>query len=332
MDYAALLREIGRGRVPPLLLLHGAEPFFLDDALAQATRALFPDPSTATLNRELLDAREVSVDAVIRTALTLPFLASTRLVAVKRVQELSTREHEPLARYARAPNPSTCLLLLADEPLRADHWLLRALPAAAVVEARRPSGASLVSWLKSRATANGVELTEEAAQLLIQWVGEDLTALVGEMEKAALYASPTAPRVDLPEVRAVVGEHRLRSVFELVRALERCELGDALSLLERLLAAGEEPLAILGVVTRELRLTWLVKEWSRRGSSVEEVTRRLRRPPHVAEALLSRATALSSEALARRLTRCWEVERRLKSGGAPHPEMTLLLADLCVAG
>jgi DNA polymerase-3 subunit delta len=339
MDYRTLLKEIGHGRVPPLLLLHGPEPFLLEDALTQVTRVLFPDPSATALNRELLDGAETTVPAIVQAALTLPFMAPTRLVAVKRVQELGVKGREPLADYAKAPNRSTCLLLLADEGLRADgrerkadHWLLKTIPPTAVAETRRLSGAPLVAWLRNRATANGVELSEEAAQLLVQWVGEDLAALVGELEKAALYASPTNPRVDLPEVRAVVGDHRLRSIFELTRALERRELGHALALLERLLAAGEEPLAILGMVTRELRLTWLTKEWTRQGRSAEQVARLLRRPPHAAQSLLSRANALSSEALSRGLSQCWETERRLKLGGLPRPEIATLLADLCAAG
>jgi len=339
MDYWALLKEIGQGRVPRLLLLYGHEPFLLDDALAEATRAIFPDRGTAPLNRELLDGRETSVAAIVRAALTLPFMAPSRLVAVKSAQALSAKEGAPLAEYAKAPNPSTCLLFLADEGLRADgrerkadHWLLKTLPPAAVVEARPLSGRSLVAWLKSRAAASGMALSDEAAQLLVEWVGEDLGALVGEIEKAGLYASAANPRVGLDEIRAVVGEHRLRSTFELARALERRELGNALVLLDRLLAAGEEPLAILGFVTRELRLTWIAKGWAGQGRSVEQVARALRRPQHAVETLLSRATALSTTALSRGLRRCWETERRLKSGGLPRPEIAALLTELCAGG
>jgi DNA polymerase-3 subunit delta len=339
MDYWALLKEIGQGRVPRLLLLHGPEPFLLDDALAQVTRSLFSDPTTASLNRELLDARETTVAVLVRAALTLPFMAPTRLVAVKTAQALPAKGSEPLAEYAKAPNPSTCLLLLADERLKADgrerkadHWLLKTLPPSAVVEARPLSGPSLVAWLKSRAAASRIELSEEAARLLVQWVGEDLGALAGELEKAGLYASATNPRVDLDEVRAVVGEHRLRRTFELTRALEHRELGRALVLLDELLAAGEEPLAILGQLTRELRLTWLAKGWASQGQSADQVARSLRRPQHAAQALLSRATALSTAALSRGLGQCWETERRLKSGGLPRPEIAALLTDLCAGG
>ena len=338
MDYRTLLKEIEQGRVPPLLLIHGADPFLIEDALTLIDRALFRDPSLAALDRELLDGEEAGVDAIVRAALTLRFLAPRRLVAVRRAQALSQKGSEPLVGYARTPNPTTCLLLLADESLgaqrdrRADHWLLKMLPPAAVAEARRPTGAALTAWLRGRAAARQIELTDDAAQLLLQCVGDDLGALVGELEKAALYAGPGNARVDLAEVRAVVGEHRVRSMWELTRALERRQLGDALALMERLLAAGEEPLAILGAVTRELRLTWLAKEWAGQGKSAEQIARSLRRPVYAAESLLSRATALSGEALSRGLGQCLETERRLKSGGLPRPEITALLADLCVAG
>lgn len=339
MDFSTLLRELERGRVPPLLLLHGPEPFLLEDALTRVTRALFPDPSAVALNRELLDGGETSVDTVVRAALTLPCVAPSRLVVVKRAQELPVRESEPLAEYASAPNASTCLLLLADEPLRAhgrgrktDHWLLGAVPSGAVVPVRRLSGPPLVAWLQKRAAAEGIQISEEAAQLLVEWVGDDLGALVGDLEKAALYGSAADLRVGVAEVTAVVGEQRLRSVFDLTRALERRELGQALTVLDRVLAAGEEPLAVLGMVTRELRLTWLAREWARQGQSTEQLTRVLRRPPHAVESLLARANAFSSEGFLRALGRCWETERRLKSGGLARPEIATLLAELCAAG
>jgi len=72
--------------------------------------------------------------------MTLPLGAGRRLVAVRRAQALVAKGADALTAYAASPNPASCLLLLADEPLRAsrerraDHWLLSGLPAAAIVE------------------------------------------------------------------------------------------------------------------------------------------------------------------------------------------------------
>jgi len=47
MDYATFLRQAERGEAPPIALLHGGDGQLLDDALAAATRGLFPDRALA---------------------------------------------------------------------------------------------------------------------------------------------------------------------------------------------------------------------------------------------------------------------------------------------
>jgi len=333
VDITAFFRQLERGRVPPVVLIHGAEGQLLDDALAAVSRRLFADPGAALFDRQVLDARETDVDAVLLAARTLPVQAPARLVAVRHAQALPARGADALARYAADPSPAACLLLLADEPLgaardRKPHWLLQALPAGAVVEAGLRRGRALEEWLRQRAAAEGLVVSEEAARLLAELVGEDGAALLGEARKAALAGGPDNRAVGVSEVAAVVGERRVQATFELVRAIERREVGLALRTLDRLLAT-EEPLAVLGALVREVRTGWLVREWRARGVPVEEIARRLRpRPPAAVEALVARVGALPPAAFARRLARCWQAEWRLKSGSEPRAELAALVAEL----
>lgn len=332
MDYAVFLRSAERGEVPPVALVHGGDGQLVDDALAVVSRSLFPDTGQADLSRELMDGREVAVDVVIRSALTLPFLAPARLVVVRHCQALPEREADRLREYALHPSPTARLLLLADEPLsagrdRKEHWLLRALPAEAVVEAPARRGRALEEWLRQRAAAEDLAVTEEASRLLVLWVGEDGATLLAEARKAALAGGPENRAVGVNEVAAVGGAHRVSGVFELARAVERSDLPLALRTLDRLLAT-EEPLLLLAILVREVRTAWTVRASRQRGQSVEQIARILRRPPAAIEAY---AAAPPDEVLARRLRRCWEVERRLKSGGEARAEMTTLVADLCAA-
>ena len=329
ITHEAFLKLVERGPVPPVLLLHGPEPLLLEDALARVTRALFPDPAGAALSREVLEAREAGADGIARAALTLPFLTDRRLVAARGVEALGTRQAEPLVAYLAAPNPSTALLLLVDQDLSPGHWLLKAVPPGAVVAVPRPTGRAVVTWLRSRASADGLELGEDAASLLVQLVGDDLTTLRAEVEKAALAGGPANRRVTVAEVRAVVGEHRLRHVFELTRALERRDAPAAYGVLGALLGAGEEPLGVLGMLTREARILWQVADALERGQSPDEIGRVLRRPPAAVAAVTALARSVTADGCRRRLARCWDVERRLKSGGQPRAELALLIADLC---
>ena len=335
MDPTAFLRSLERGQAPPVALVHGTDVQLLDDLLAAVTRALFPDPAHAAFDREVVDGREVTADSVVSAALTLPFGAATRLVAVRHCQALASRGAEALGPYVAQPSPTTVLLLLADESLRGardrkDHWLLGTVPAGMVVESVARRGRALEEWIRQRAQLDGLGVSEDAARLLVQWVGDDPAVLLGEVRKAALAGGPDNRTVGEPQVRAVVGEHRVSGVFDLTRAIERRDLGVALRTLDALLAT-EEPMMILALLTRELRTAWTVHTWRRRGQSVEQIARILRRPPAAVEALLASLGGEAVPALERTLRRCWEVERALKSGGESRAEMALLVSELCDA-
>ena len=336
MDITAFQRQVETGQVPPLALVHGPDVQALDDVLAMVTRALFPDPALATLGRETFDARDTTDDAIVRAALTLPLGVATRLVAVRHCQALLAKGGDVLRDYAAGPSPSSCLLLLADESLAAErdrkaHWLLTAVPASAIVELPVRRGRALQDWLRQRAAAEGYTVSEEAAKLLVQWTGDDPVTLLAELRKAALAGGPSNVAVGAKEVVAVVGEHRVSGVFDLTRAVEQQDVAQALVTLDRLLAS-EEPMLVLTLLARELRRAWTVREWVQRGLPPDQIARNLRVPFRVAEALVARTCGAAGARVPRLLERCWEVERRLKSGGAPRAELTALVAELCSAG
>jgi len=294
VQYAAWLHALTQGQTPPVVLLHGPEPFLIEEALARLTLAVCPDPGLLAMSREVIEAREAGAEGIVRAAETLPWGTPRRLVVARGVEGLGPKQALPLVEYARAPNPSTVLVVTVPQPLVPSHWLVKAVAAGGVVEIPQLTGRALAGWLRSRASEDGVELDEEAAQLLITLVGEDPAALFGEVGKAALAGGPENRRVGAAEVRAVVGEHRSHEVFELTRAVERRDADAALSLLERLLAAGEEPLRLLAILAAQSRRAPL-------------------------------------RAAGGRLERCWQAERRVKLGGAPRPELSVLVADLCRA-
>lgn len=294
MQYAAWLRQLEQGQVAPVVLLNGPDAFLVEEAVTRLTRVVCPDPALLAMSREVLETREAGVEGIVRAAETLPWGGPRRLVIVRGVEALGPKQAEPLVEYLRAPNPSTVLVLSILQPIASSHWIVKAVPAASVVELPPLTGRPLAGWLRGRAAAEGFELSDEAAQLLITLVGEDPAALAGEVVKAALGGGATNRRVGVAEVRAVVGEHRTREVFELTRAVEQKDASAALPLLERLLAGGEEPLRILAILSGQAR----------------------RQPAPLAPG---------------RLVRCWEAERRLKLGGSPRPELVLLVADLCRA-
>lgn len=291
------------------------------------------DPAAAAWNREVLYADAAPPDAIVSAGLALPLFGGRRLCLVRGLVEAGVRALDRLrvaieaARAQRGSWPSegvTVALVAAGAERRSP--VLRLVPEAEQVEVRPPTGRGVAGWLQARARAAGLTLAPPAAEALVALVGEDLGRLAGELEKAALFVGPDG-RVTEEVVLALVGESRARRYWELGQALEEGEPAKALRVLEQLLAAGEEPTPLLGVVVAFVRDAWRVK--SAVAERRDPRTALRGRPSFVVERISARAAAIQPEALAGALQRCFDVEVRLKSGGGePRALLTALVADV----
>ncbi len=298
------------------------------------TRALLPDQEATDWNREVLHADQLTPDAIVGAGASLSLFGGRRLVLVRGVGDLpaktADRLRDALAEARRAAGGwpaegTTVLLVAAGADRRAPA--LRILPEVDQVEVRPPAGRALLGWLRERARAGGVDLLPEAAQTLVDLVGEDLGRLAAEIEKAALYASDDR-RVSEEIVRALAGETRTRQYWELTQALEEARRSDALRIVSQLLASGDEPLILLAWLVGYLRDLWRVLPAA---GDVREAAKALprRRPDFAVERLSARARAVGIHGLSRGAERCFEVEQALKTGtGSPRAHLTCLVADL----
>ena len=90
-------------------------------------------------------------------------------------------------------------------------------------------------------------------------MGNNLQELVSQIEKLCIYCG-NKELIGVADVKAIVSDTKVESVFEFTDALGAKDLGKALRMLTTLLEDGEAPLRILGGVARHYRQLWQVRE------------------------------------------------------------------------
>lgn len=324
--------------MPRLLLLYGPEPVLVEE-LAERVAAAALAGSDPVLARELVFADESPPEALVAAARDLPLGGSGRLVVVRGLHALGARALDrwrqtlATARSGQPPWPpeGTTVLLVAPGVTRRAS-VLRLVPDADQVEVRPPVGRALLAWLRERAARANATLEPAAADALLALVGEDVARLAGEVDKAAVMVGPGG-RITEDLVRTLTGAGRGHQLWELADALERGDRGTALRVLDALLGAREDPLAVLAHVVGYVRDLWRARSARAQGLDARRLAARLprRRPDWAVERLLARAAAPGSDPSAA-LLRCFEVELRLKSGGGdPRALLTALVAELAGA-
>lgn len=312
----------------PAYLLLGEEVLLRDEFLSRLRNALLPSGLEA-LNLEALSGEEVDASDLVTRCRSVPAFAPRRVLLVKDADRLRGEVGDALSAYLEDPCPTTCLILTAQK-LDQRSRLFRSLQRRAVVLRFTPPGrGGLERWLQERAKRRGKLLTPEAQLLLLDLQGAELLRLAQEIEKLCLSVGERR-RIEAADVIAAVGEARVRGIFELAAQVGRRDAVAALACLRRLLDGGEEPLQILGMVARQIRLLLKAKELLATATPSAEISRALGVPPPFLPELLEEAKAFPPARLERALTRLLALDRDLKSRGRGQSiPLELAIIDLC---
>lgn len=247
--------------VPPVVVLFGNESFLKRLATSSLRRAIVGDDDApfTTLEGTSAQWRDV-IDELSTMSL---FGGERRLVVLEAADKFVTSERGRLEAYVDKPRSSGVLILDVDS-WASNTKLYKAVDKVGLqVDCRAPEKAAgkrkvldesrlckwLVAWSQKQHDA---KLEAIAAEQLLELVGPEFGLLDQELAKLALFAGPGG-KIDVQMVRDVVGGWRTQTIWELIDAAADGDAGEALKQLDRLLQAGEHPVALFGQISWSLR-------------------------------------------------------------------------------
>ncbi len=323
-----LLEKIKAGEIAPLYLLYGSEEYLQEKVILELKKALVPAESSAFNLNEL--AGDIGIKELVDLANTLPLFAPKRLIVVrdstllqrKKGEQENAAEFKLLEDYLANPLDSTCLVFWQTGNVSKQRKLYRQLVKNKhlLIEFKPLRGQKLNKWLLETAQNMGKTLEQQAANYLIFNHGECLRDLVNELEKLVLY-SDQAKVIDLKMTQTLVAQSFESNIFDLVDALGAKNKVMALKELRKLLLMKELPVKILFMITRQIRLILLVKDFLQQGWEMKEIINKLALHPFVAGKIRRQVSNFSFSELENSLILLREYDLKLKSGY--DPDLTL---------
>lgn len=186
-----------------------------------------------------------------------------RLVIVEQADDFVSRYRSELEAYVEKPC-SSGRLILEVSAWKSNTRLYKAVDKVGLqIECRPPEisrgrrkyldESRVRKWLVDRAKIqHGVTLQAQAAELLLELEGAEFGLLEQDLAKLALFAG-AGGKVSPEMVRDQVGGWKTKTTWELIDAAVDGNSAEALRQLDRLLHAGEHPVALLGQIAWSLR-------------------------------------------------------------------------------
>jgi DNA polymerase III subunit delta len=281
------------------------------------------------LNLETLYGSETTAEEILSRAETLPLLGSRRVVVVRDADHLPAKDLEKVVdRLEKDPCPHACLIFLAQRVDRRTSVFRSFQRAGKAISCTLTEPEAVHEWVQRSARQKGKRLTPPAVETLMDSVGEDLNLLAGELEKVILLVGERE-EIQAEDILALSGR-RTHHIFEVMEALGYGKASEVLSGIRSLLEAGEEPLSVLGMMSRHFRLFSKAKQMDSAGNSRADIARQLRIPPRYLQSLLAHVPSIPWNVLEGFFEALLRSDSYLKSGKVLGTlEMERLIVDFC---
>ncbi|MDK1030785.1 MAG: DNA polymerase III subunit delta [Planctomycetia bacterium] len=252
-------------KAKPVYVIFGPDEFLVQKAREVVRRQVFGDADAASGEVEL-DGRECSLGDCLEELQTMSLFSARRLVWVRNAGVLVRDNREGLLKYAESPCPTGILALLLEE-FKTNTKVAKALAkVGALVECKPPYENQMPGRLATRARSQyGKTLSHAAAEMLAEYVGNDLAAADEELKKLDIYTGDCS-EISEDDIEALVTRSRQEGVFALGDALADRDCAASLSILGNLLAEGMVAPQIIGALRAQFSKLLRAKTMSRRMS------------------------------------------------------------------
>jgi DNA polymerase-3 subunit delta len=330
LTYSELRNKLEAGDIRPLYLFQGEEEFLMEEAIDLLKEKVLGS-AASDFNFEKFYGKETKATDILSSAETTPFLSPRRFLLVKDADLFPPADLDALADYAIKPNPATCLVLTAkkiDTNRKAfwEAWKTHG----EIVQFWKLFENEVPKWIQQRAKKYNLSMPSEASLYLYERVGNDLRQLDQELEKIHTFLGP-GQEVSRGVLENLSQHIRQYSVFDLVESLSQKKLDQTFKILDVLLREGEEPLKILALIARQIRLLWQVKLARAEGKSSAWMEKEWGIPARHLKNLQEQEKNFSLDCLKKTFTRLSETDIALKSSlHTPRILLESLILDLII--
>lgn len=321
MHTTQFIRKPDAVSIAPMVALFGDDRYLKQLAFDRLGKALLGND--AEFNLVKFPGGQTELRNVLDELRMVSMWGDRRLIVIDDADDFVSNNRAALEKYLDKPAAKS-VLVLDVKRWPSNTRLAKLVDAKGLsLECTPLQGNSLVKWIAEACREQHEhEITPPAIQLLVDLVGSSLAVIDQELAKLSSFAGERK-KIDAEDVRALVGGWKAETTWDMLRAVNEGKIGKALTLLDKLLVAGEPPLKILGGVSSVFRKLSNAVDLAILGSPL---------PAALKQAGVFPRDIATSEAFLRRMGRqragrfreyLATVDRDLK-GASPLPERLLL--------
>jgi len=219
MTFEDIVSNIKKKIYHPIYFLAGEETYYIDKLCDIIENSVLSDIEKE-FNLNILYGRDIDVKTIAEYALRYPMMSNYQVVIVREAQVLEKNIYDLEELYLKKYQKSTILVIcFNNKVLDGRKTLKKRLDKDFVYfESKKVSEDKLSTWIINLVKEKKYDITVDAAQLLADYLGNDLHKIENEINKLII-SQPQKTKIDSTIVEQNTGISKDYNVFELQKAI-----------------------------------------------------------------------------------------------------------------
>ena len=217
--YDEICHDIINKNFAPVYILMGEEPFFIDKIETLLVKNVLND-AERDFNQMIFYGNDTDALNIINTARRFPMMSNRQLVIVKEAQNLN--KIDMLSSYVKIPMPST-VFVICHKYKKIDgrkSIISEAKKVGIVFESKKVYDNKMPEFIISYVKQLSMDIDVKSAQMLSDYIGNDISRLEKETEKLLVVLENSAIKRITPEIiETNIGISKDYNNFEFVHAI-----------------------------------------------------------------------------------------------------------------
>lgn len=223
LTHRSIIADLKQKVYQPVYFLMGEEPYYID-LIANYIEEKVLDDSEKDFNQTILYGNDVDILAIVDHSKRFPMMAERQVVIVKEAQHLS-RQIEKLEAYLKDPSPTTLLVICykyktIDKRKSFGKFLSQS---GFLFHSEKIKDWNLPEWISGYTSSKGYKISSKNSVLLSEHLGNDLSKIVNELDKAFINIE-RGGEITAEVIERDIGISKEFNNFELNNALARKDI------------------------------------------------------------------------------------------------------------
>lgn len=218
ITFDAICADIRKRNFAPIYLLMGDESYFIDRITDLLSETVLTEDEKG-FNMLTFYGVDSDINNIISAARRYPMMAEHQLIIVKEAQQLDY--FELFETYAKNPQKSTVLAInYKYGSVDKRKAVMKSIEKAGIVfESKKLYDNQIPGFISGYFKGKGIGIDEKSAQMLTDFVGNDLSKLLPQLQKLEISLPESSKRITSELIEANVGISKDFNNYELQKAV-----------------------------------------------------------------------------------------------------------------